>query len=216
MELRSEEEQVEAIKGWWKKNGSSLLIGIGAALAIVFGWQAWQQHQADQRSQAGSQYQQLLSAVNQPANDEREKTITFVAQELQDEFSDSAYAVYGTLILASHQFDEKGDPEAATESLTWARDHTEEGPLKVMIEHRLAQAQFAAGDGDAALDTLNGVASPGAFSALYAELEGDILRSQGDLEGARKAYLAASKASEGQANPLLRLKMSDLAIGEDA
>ena len=45
-ELRTEEEQVQAIKDWWKNNGSSLLIGIGAALAIVFGWQAWQNHQA--------------------------------------------------------------------------------------------------------------------------------------------------------------------------
>jgi len=41
-ELRTDEEQVEAIKQWWKNNGSSLLIGIGAALAIAFGWQAWQ------------------------------------------------------------------------------------------------------------------------------------------------------------------------------
>ena len=27
-EMRTEEEQIEAIKQWWKKNGSSLLIGI--------------------------------------------------------------------------------------------------------------------------------------------------------------------------------------------
>ena len=39
-EMRTEEETVQAIKDWWKKNGSSLLIGVGAALAIVFGWQA--------------------------------------------------------------------------------------------------------------------------------------------------------------------------------
>ena len=43
-EMRTEEEQIEAIKQWWKKNGSSLLIGVGLALAIVFGWQAWQNH----------------------------------------------------------------------------------------------------------------------------------------------------------------------------
>ena len=59
-ELRTEEEQVQAIKDWWKKNGSSLLIGIGAALAIVFGWQAWQNHQAQQRTEAANQFANLL------------------------------------------------------------------------------------------------------------------------------------------------------------
>lgn len=216
MELRTEEEQVAAIKEWWKNNGNALLIGVGAALAIVFGWQAWQKHQAQERSMAGSQYQQLLSAVNQPANEEREKTITFVSKELQDEHEDSAYAVYGTLILASHQFEEKSDPAAAAESLKWARAHADEGPLKIMISQRLAQAQFAADQGDAALETLRSVKSPGAFASLYAELEGDILRAQGDMEGARKAYLAASEASGDTPNPILKLKMDDLAIGEDA
>ena len=52
-ELRTEEEQIEAIKRWWKKNGSSLLLGIALALAIVFGWQAWQNHQAGAQTSGG-------------------------------------------------------------------------------------------------------------------------------------------------------------------
>lgn len=216
MELRTEEEQLAAIKDWWKKNGSALLIGIGAALAIVFGWQAWQNHQAAERSAAGSQYQQLLSALNQQAGDEREKTIEFVTKELQKEYSDSAYAVYGSLILASHQFSEKSDPKAAAESLEWAREHAAEGPLKIMIGERLAQAQFAADQADDALKTLRSVKDPGAYKALYAELEGDILRAQGDLDGARKAYTAASEAAGNAPSPLLKLKMADMAVGEDA
>ena len=63
-ELRTEEEQIQAIKDWWKKNGSSLLIGIGAALAIVFGWQAWQNSQAQQRTEAANQFANLLNAFS--------------------------------------------------------------------------------------------------------------------------------------------------------
>lgn len=216
MELRSEEEQVAAIKEWWKKNGSALLIGIGAALAIVFGWQAWQQHQAEQVSLAASKYQQLLAAANQSGNEEQEKTISFVANQLQEEHEDSAYAVYGTLILASHQFSEKNDPEAAVDSYKWALARASDGPLKTVINQRLAQAQFAADDAEGALETLRSVDNPGQFKALYAELEGDILRAQGDMDGAREAYLAAREASGPQPNPILELKMADMAIGEDA
>ena len=36
-ELRTEEEQLEAIKRWWKENGTSLLAGAVLAAAGVFG-----------------------------------------------------------------------------------------------------------------------------------------------------------------------------------
>ena len=41
-ELRSEEEQLDAIKRWWKSNGTSLIIGVVVAAAGVFAWKAWQ------------------------------------------------------------------------------------------------------------------------------------------------------------------------------
>ena len=40
-ELRTEEEQLEAIKRWWKENGTSLIAGVAIAAAGVFGWNAW-------------------------------------------------------------------------------------------------------------------------------------------------------------------------------
>jgi predicted negative regulator of RcsB-dependent stress response len=216
VELRTEDEQIAAIKNWWKQNGSSLLIGIGAALAIVFGWQAWQSYQADQRSVAGAEYRQLLEAAGQSASDERAQTITYIAGKLQDEHEDSPYAVYATLILASHQFDQKNDPEAAAESLQWVQSRVEDGPLTLLVRGRLARAQFAAGEPDEALDTLGDIDESGAYKPLFAELEGDILRAQGDLEGAREAYLVAREATTENRNPILELKMADMAIGEGA
>ena len=38
---RTEEEQIEAIKKWWQTNGNNILIGIGLAIAVVFGYQFW-------------------------------------------------------------------------------------------------------------------------------------------------------------------------------
>lgn len=216
-EMRTEEEQVEAIKNWWKSNGTALLIGIGAALAIVFGWQAWQSQQAADRSEAANQFASLLNALNEAEAEQRQETVTYLANQLQENHGGSAYAVYGTLILAQQQLLEKDDPAAAVSSLQWALQNVEQGgPVAPVVRHRLAQAQFAAGETDAALATLREGEVPQAYRALFAELEGDILLAQGERDAARDAYRNAREAMGNQVNGLLELKMADLAIEEDA
>lgn len=215
-ELRTEEEQVQAIKDWWKNNGSSLLIGVGAALAIVFGWQAWQNHQAQQRAEAANQFANLLNAFSS-GDESANEILGFVAETLRTEHSDSAYAIYGNLVLARQQMIENKEPGSAIESLQWALDKAAEHPaLELVIRNRLARAQFAAGDHDAALNTLDGAVNPDAFAAIFAELRGDILLEQGDRDAAKDAYLAARELSQQGRNGILELKLSDLGIGEEA
>ncbi|AZT83712.1 hypothetical protein EHN06_09250 [Marinobacter sp. NP-4(2019)] len=212
-EMRTEEEQIQAIKDWWKKNGSSLLIGIGAALAIVFGWQAWQNHQTQQRTEAANQFANLLNAYSDQSDEQRGETVAFVASTLQEEFSDSAYAIYGMLILARQQLLEDGDTDAAIASLEWASENVEEGSgLSFIIRSRLARAQFAAKEYDKALSTLEGAGDNESFAAIYSELKGDILLAKGDREGAREAYLAAREQSRQGRSGVLDLKLSDLGV----
>ncbi|MDX1757293.1 MAG: tetratricopeptide repeat protein [Marinobacter sp.] len=214
-ELRTEEEQIQAIKDWWKKNGSSLLIGIGAALAIVFGWQAWQKQQVQERSAAAAEFSNLLSAYGDQSDENRVETISYVANQLQEEFEDSAYAIYGNLILAQQQLVEQGDAEAAIASLQWAHERAQDHPaLELVVRSRLARAQLANGQLDDALATVRGASNPGSFKALLAELEGDILMAQGDREAAGEAYLLARQESRTGRNGVLELKLADLGIGE--
>lgn len=215
-ELRTEEEQVQAIKDWWKKNGSSLLIGIGAALAIVFGWQAWQNHEAQQRTEAANQFASLLNAFGDQADETSGDTVAFVAETLREDYSDSAYAVYGNLILARQQLMD-GESEAAIDSLNWALDKTgDQQALELVVRSRLARAQFDAGQYDEALATVDGAAEADSFAAIFSELRGDILLAQGDRDGAREAYLAAREQSQQGRSGILELKLSDLGVGEDA
>lgn len=208
-ELRTEEEQVQAIKDWWKRNGSSLLIGIGVALAIVFGWQAWQNQQAQQRAEAANQFASLLTAFSAGNDDE---TVEFVAETLRDQHADSAYAIYGNLLLARQQMMGKSDPEAAIESLSWALAQTEDHKaLSLIIRNRLAQAQFGAEDYEAALATIDGAQNVDTFAPIFSELRGDILLAQGDRDGAREAYLAARNQG---GSVVLELKLADLGVGE--
>lgn len=216
-EMRTEEEQVQAIKDWWKNNGSSLLIGIAAALAIVFGWQAWQNHQMQQRTEAASQFADLINAYSDESDENRAETVAYVAETLREEYSDSAFAIYGMLMLARQQMMEQDDAEAAIESLSWAQEKAgESGPLALVIRSRLARARFAAEQYDEALATIEKVDDGGSFSAIFTELKGDILLAQGDRDGARDAYLAAREQSQQGRSGILELKLSDLGVGEGA
>lgn len=214
-ELRTDEEQVEAIKQWWKNNGNSLLIGIGAALAMVFGWQSWQNHQAQQRTEAANQFVALMNAFG--AQDESSAdTVAFVAKTLRDDHPDSVYAVYANLMLARVQLMQNSNAEGAVASLQWALGKAADTqPLALVVRSRLARAQLAVQDYGAALATLDGADSSDAFAAMFAELRGDILLAKGDQSGAREAYLAARKQGEGNRSSMLELKLADLGVGGD-
>ena len=216
-EVRTEEEQIQAIKDWWKRNGSSLLLGIGAALAIVFGWQAWQNYQAQQRAEAANQFASLLNAFSNQADETRGETVAFVAKTLREDYPESVYAVYGNLILARQQLMEAADAQAAMDSLKWALEKTGENKaLALVVRNRLARAQFSAGQYDEALSTIDAAGSADAFDAIYSELRGDILLAQGNLEGAREAYLAAREQGQQGRSGVLEMKLADLGVGEDA
>lgn len=216
-ELRTEEEQIEAIKNWWKKNGSSILIGVGAALAIVFGWQAWQNHQANQQAEAANAFSSLIEAARQPASEENRGTLAYLADQLKSDHPKTGYAIYASMLLAHQQMMDEDDPAAAQESLRWALERVESGSaLELLVRTRLGRAQFAAGSYDEALATVRGVSDAGNFTPLLAELEGDVLMAMDDREGAREAYIRARDAAGAGAIGLLQLKLADLGIGGDA
>jgi predicted negative regulator of RcsB-dependent stress response len=215
---RTEEEQIEAVKAWWKRNGTSLLVGIGLAVALVLGWNAWENYQVEQRMAAAARFQELSAALSTPSEEEdrQSASVTYVADQLRSEHGDSVYAVLGSLLEAGYLV-EANDAAAATKSLQWALEHAGEAPLPLIIRERLARAQFTAGESEEALSTLEAAGDPGPFMPVYKELEGDIQKAQGDIEAARAAYKAASESTPaGSANPILQYKMADLAISGDA
>ncbi|MEJ2692421.1 MAG: tetratricopeptide repeat protein [Candidatus Thiodiazotropha sp.] len=59
---QTEEEQVEALKRWWKENGTSVIAGVVIGLGGVFGWQAWNNYQDRVGSDASLAFNQLVSA----------------------------------------------------------------------------------------------------------------------------------------------------------
>lgn len=215
-EMRTEEEQIEAIKQWWKKNGSSLLIGIGLALALVFGWQAWQNNQANKQAEAAADFGQLMQQAQQASGEEERESVVYLANQIREEHGDTTYAVYAMLILANQQMMGDGDAAAAAETLQWAMDQTgSSDALSLVVRTRLARAQYGAGQYDDALDTVRGADGTGAFESILAELEGDILIASGDTDAAGEAYTRARDA-RGTGGGLLQRKLDNLGVGGDA
>ena len=127
MGYTTEEEQVEALKKWWRESGTSILAGVLLAAAAIFGWQAWDKRQLEQAVAASAVFQQLgeawetLQMPGAPAT--AEGTFTHLAQVLRDEHAGTAYAHMGALQMARHLV-EKKDLQGAEAQLRWVLDNS--------------------------------------------------------------------------------------------
>jgi len=60
---RTEDEQIQAIKNWWKENGVSTVLTLCVAVAAVFGWRGWQDQQQQKLDAAAVTYQSMLKLL---------------------------------------------------------------------------------------------------------------------------------------------------------
>lgn len=203
-DLKTEEEQVEELKKWWKENGRSVIAGLVIGIGIIFAWQGWQQYRASQAAQASATYRQLSQAVI-AGHAEAADTLY---QRLRDDFGGTPYVAFGALDLARMKVDADKLGEARV-YLDWAKDNAPDEGLKQVARLRLVRVLLALGD----LDVATRIAKePGvaAFDAEMSALRGDLALAKGDTAAARAAY---RKALEGDvANPaFIRMKLNDLA-----
>lgn len=214
MSTRTEEEQMALVKDWWQRNGKPLLVGGVLALAAVFGWQAWQKHQANQAFAASAIYQQLLETALTSAGEPDTARIVDLAGKLKADFSGSAYAQYASLFVAKLAVDGGKLDDAAAE-LRSVLDHPFDETLGELSRQRLARVISAQGKPDEALALLDGGKVVKEFSASREELKGDLLVQLGRSDDAHAAYSKAKAAlSEEAAQGTLQMKLDDLAKGD--
>ena len=213
-ELRTDEEQVQALKQWWDENGKSLLLGVAVALAAVFGWKGWQQQQAVETENASILYQNMLDAVVGaigPRQDEAQSaTANHLAEQLKTDYTESSYAKYAAMIMARVAVD-KDDLPLALQQLDWVLANQPTESMYALASMRKARIIAAQGDVEKALALLGAVPSNG-HQASFEELKGDLYLQSGDAEKAKAAYMSAAQALDGKAQqPLLEMKLNDLA-----
>jgi predicted negative regulator of RcsB-dependent stress response len=191
---RTEEEQVEALKRWWRENGRSTVVAVVVAVALGLGWQGWQRSREAAAQDTALRYQALLEALGaaeaaaageQAATgaDPRE-----LARALRDAQPGSVYGRFAALHLAQLAVQD-GDPETAVEQLRWVADEAS-GSLRELAQLRLARVQAARGETDAALALL--AADAVALAPAYALARGDVLLAAGRRDEALAAYREAA------------------------
>ena len=214
-ELRSEEEQLEVVKRWWKENGTSLIAGAVLAAAGVFGWNAWQNYQEGKSEAASARYQQLINmtAGTTLEGDQLSAAQTLI-DELTDDYSNTLYAELAQLLEARLAVQE-GDLAAAKQALQDVASNSSRRYVQSLAWLRLARIEVAEGNPEAALALLDQPISD-ALAAQQANVRGDAFLAQNQPEQARDAWQTAQSIAQTQNQPLygVQFKLDDLGAEE--
>ena len=180
-----EQEQLDALKAWWKENNKQLLGALLIVVVALGGWRGWQYYQHKQAGEAATLYAEFAKQLE--TNDA--KRVNDAAAAVMDKYASTAYASRAALFAAQVNEQSKDAARAKTQ-LQWVIDHTSEASLKDVARLRLAAILLDEKSYDAALSLLN-AAHPDSFNGLYADLKGDVLSAQGKTDEARTAYQLA-------------------------
>lgn len=209
MEVYStEEQQVEAIKSFWKENGSQIIIGAVLGLGGFSAWNWYVDDQIAQKEAASTQYEEFIE-VSQAQS----VTSESVEQELKSfsaVYGESGYGVFVQL-LAAKQAVTDAKFELAASHLNQALSLTDSVSLQDLVSLRLARIQLELGQFDTALTTLASIEGEG-YSARVDELTGDVHLAHGHKDKARMAYQSAADNGGLEGNNLLKMKLDDLAL----
>ena len=209
-----EQEQLDALKAWWKDNGNYVLGALLIVVVAMGGWRGWQYYQSKQASEEATLYAGFIRQLE--SNDA--KRVNDAAAAVMDKYAATGYAARAALLAA--QVNEQGqvngqgrDAARAKTQLQWVIDHAGEAALKDVARLRLAAVLLDETNYADALKLLE-ARHPASFDGLYADLEGDVLSAQGKADEARTAYKLAYEKTDAKSmyRNLIQMKMD--ALGE--
>lgn len=201
-----EQEQLAAIKSWWREYGNLVTVALIAALLSLAGYQGWRYHRHSQALGAVTLYEQLDQAAR--AGDH--KKVRDIADQITGKYASTTYGAYAALSAARASF-ETGDLAGAKSQLQWVLDNAKEAEVRDIARLRLAGVLLDEKNFDEALKLVD--AKPvETLAGLYSDLKGDILLTQGKRAEARGAYQLALDRSEAGSpyRSVIQLKLDSL------
>ena len=206
---QTEEEQVEAIKKWWKENGTSVIIGVALGIGAIFGVRYWFDYQKTQTQQASALYAAVLE--NLAADKMKAEAL---ASEMAKNYASTPYATLTALNLAKLKVDNK-DIKAAQTYLQWVLDNSSEEGFQHVASIRLARLYIEEGNIEQAEIAIKGKKSEG-FDSQYNELRGDLFMVKGEHVQAVENYRLALTGvqSNSPRYQFLQMKIDDLAVAK--
>jgi predicted negative regulator of RcsB-dependent stress response len=201
-QFETEEQQVEAIKRFWKENGTALIAGAVLGLGGLVGWDYYDKKQIAVKEEASIAYEKASLEL---AADE--KGIS-QAKAYIDTHADTGYSLLMALELAKKATDSDDLTEAA-KHLEFVSKNADVLAVKSVAQVRLARVQIEQGELEKALTTADEIADE-AFKGASQEIKGDVYQAQKLFDKARAAYSAALEINER--DPVLKMKLDNLAV----
>jgi predicted negative regulator of RcsB-dependent stress response len=202
-----EQEQLAALKAWWRDRGGLVLGMVTLALLVAAGWSGWQWHQ---RSQAG-QAAQVYAELQRLAGSKDLKKIRDAAGTILESYPRTIYAPLAALASAKAHFD-ANDLKTARVQLQWVVDNARDPEVQAIGRLRLATLLIDEKAYDEALKVLD-AKHDAVFAGRFLEVRGDVLAASGRKTEARAAYRAALDTTDSRdpaARELLQLKLDGL------
>ncbi|GGP39246.1 hypothetical protein GCM10009347_03910 [Shewanella algicola] len=203
MEIYStEEQQVDAIKQFWKDYGTSIAVGAVVGLGGLYGWNTYSDMKVESAELASETFQTIAEQSTNPA------AFLTQAENFTAEHDQAGYQALLELMVAKAAID-AGDLTKAETALTKVIAAKPGSGLDMVATIRLARVQAEQNNLGVALATLEQV-SDEAFASQREELKGDFLVRQGDLDKAKLAYQAAVDNGGALTSPALTMKLDNL------
>lgn len=198
----TEEQQVQAIKQFWKDNGTAIILGAVIGIGGLWGWRYYNDSTISTKEEASVEFNKSIDSLIGTEN--VDVLNTFVTNH-----KDSGYAPLAALIIAQQAVD-KEDYDAAKSALKQAISKDVE--ISDVARLRLADIHIELAEYSQALTVLSSVASS-AFKDQVEELKGDALLAQDDFDGAQTAYAAALE--EAPSNNIVKMKLDNIAYAKN-
>ncbi len=201
---KTDEEQLESLKNWWKEHGRSIITGAILGCAIIFGWQGWQAYQANQGEAASTQFDRLTQQIGTTQSDDIKNT----ADQITTAYDGSVYATLTRLQQAKQAY-AQDDKAAAREHLQQAVENTSDDTLRALVKLRLVDLLIDTQAWQAAQQLLDAVPEDAPYAGEFAIRRGDLARQAGEAITAREAYQEALEKTAGDQR-LVRMKLDEL------
>ncbi len=198
-----EQERIASIQHWWEDNAKFVYAAVAAFVLSVAGWKGWQYWTTVQNADAAAMEAELLRSRGDP------KKSASLAQAVIDKHPRTFFASEAALISAQDAF-ESGDLALAQQRLEWVLANGRD-EHKGVARLRLAAVLLDMKKPAEALQVLDANKDE-AWTAMVADLRGDILFSQGRVDEARAAYKLAIEKSDPRSpiRSLTELKLGAL------
>lgn len=203
----TEDEQLEAIKKWWKHYGTLVTVFLSLVFLCIAGYRYYNWHQEKRTQQASSAYEQMMVAFS----NHDIKSVRAYANELINGYSKTVYADVAHMTLAKI-YVEKNKLEQAKSELAFVAANSKMPSLKQVAKIRVARILALGKEYTQALNELSSIADA-TYTPVINELKGDIYGAQGHYQNAINSYrLAITEVkNKGMGNMFLEMKTNELA-----